>query len=80
MNLGSASNNHYQIYFKSLIVILKDIFNISKTSKKFIIQVLKKVETFLKIIVKHVLIIHLTMISISIFNLFNTKKFLSLKY
>lgn len=45
-----------------MIIILKSFFKFSKTSKNFIIQILKRVEMFLKITVKHTLIIYLVVI------------------
>ena len=71
------------IFRTSLVVILENTFNISKYLKIFIIQVLEileTLETFFKIILKHILRVRLIVIlgSVSIF--FNIKNFLPFKY
>ena len=48
--------------------------------KVFIIQVIKKLETFLRIIIKHTLRVCLTVILRSVFSIFNTLKYLFFKH
>ena len=57
-----------------LIVILENAYNISNTHKFFIIHVLKMVETFLRITVKHTLKMCLVVILGSVFNISNILK------